>query len=246
MDDLTILKRTKKIKFSQGDPYGFTLVELLLVVTIIGIIIALILPRAGRAKKDSQFSIIRQNCNEISMKIITYAEDLARIQNPKTSYTIKDILYSDIRGDDETSIKSKKLVDKYTGNSDFNVVEKLFSPENGLRNPFNGTNHFSYVNNDISVPSRKAGLIYFIAGKNPASRDYLDFYLLITDIVGEGKAGEWHGSMDMTPETMRHGVFVAKLYDDQEYGGVELDSELIREPAPEYDSSSGREKLSAQ
>ena len=230
MDNLQYLKTPLQKKSFMDNARAFTLVELLLVVTIIGIIIALIVPRAGRAKLDSQFSMIRQNCNEISMKIVTYAEELANTQRSNTSFTTKDILYSDITGDDETAFKSKKLVDKYTGNSDFDVVEKLFSQEDPVKNPFNGTSHFSYVNNDISVPSRKTGLVYFFAGKSPGTNDYLSFYLLITDAVGTGKAGEWYGNMDTTPEAMRHGVFVAKLYDDQEYGGVEVHSEVMFEP----------------
>ena len=243
MNILNCFKKTPNRKFTPGNAAAFSLVELLLVVTIIGIILALVIPKASRAKKDSQFSLIRQNCNEISMKIVTYAEELAGTQRPNTSFTIKDILYSDITGDEETAFTSKKLVDKYTGNQDFDVVENFFSGENSLKNPFNGTNYFSYINNDISIPSRKTGLVYFMAGKSPGTLDYLEFYLLITDAVVEGKAGKWYGNMDMTPATMRHGVFVAKLYDDQEYGGVELDSEVIHDPSLDYISSSDKAEI---
>ena len=245
MDNSERFKPTPQKNLPLVNAAAFTLVELLLVVTIMGIIIALIVPRAGRAKIDSQFSLIRQNCNEISMKIVNYAEELAGIQRSNTSFSIKDILYSDIAGDDETSFTSRKLVDKYTGDPDFNVVAKHFPPENGLKNPFNGTSHFSYINNDISVPSRKTGLVYFIAGKSPGARDYLEFYLLITDVVGDGRAGQWYGNMDMTPETMRHGVFVAKLYDDQEYGGVELNSSLTQNPAPDFTLTSGKQEATS-
>ncbi|WP_300459690.1 type II secretion system protein [Desulfobacula sp.] len=243
MDILNNDKKIQKRNVTPGNAAAFSLVELLLVVTIIGIILALVIPKASRAKIDSQFSLIRQNCNEISMKIVTYAEELASTQRPSTSFTIKDILYTDITGDEETTFTSKKLVDKYTGNQDFDVVENCFSGENSLKNPFNGTNYFSYINNDISIPSRKTGLVYFMAGKSPRAMDYLEFYLLITDAVGEGKAGKWYGNMDMTPGAMRHGIFVAKLYDDQEYGGVELDSEVILERSPDYISSSGKVEI---
>lgn len=245
MEYITCFKKTKKRKFTIGNTSAFTLVELLLVVTIVGIIIALIIPRAGRAKIDSQFSLIRQNCNEISMKIVTYAEEFAGVQRSNTSFTIKDILFSDITGDEEAVFTSKKLVDKYTGDPDFDVIEKQFSQDNGLKNPFNGTSYFSNINNDISIPSRKTGLVYFLAGKSPGARDYLEFYLLITDAVGDGKAGEWYGNMDMTPETMRHGVFVAKLFDDQEYGGIELDNELIQSPAPDVTFLSSKKEITS-
>ena len=245
MKNSAYFKQSPQKKFNPGNAYAFTLVELLLVVTIMGIMIALIIPRAGRAKLDSQFSLIRHNCNEISLKIVTYAEELAGIQRPNTSFTIKDILYSDITGDDATVFTSKKLVDKYTGNPDFDVVENQFSSENGLKNPFNGTSHFSYINNDISIPSRKTGLVYFIAGKSPGASDYLEFYLLITDLVGDGKAGEWYGNMDMTPESMRRGVFVAKLYDDQEYGGIELDTDLIQTSESDLSFLSEKEEISS-
>jgi len=246
MENLNYNKKSQKRNVTMGNNAAFSLVELLLVVTIIGIILALVIPKAARARRDSQFSQIRQDCNEISMKIVTYAEELARTQRPKTSFTIKDILYSDITGDENTAFTSKKLVDKYTGNHDFDVVENLLTGENALKNPFNGTNFFSYVNNDISIPSRKTGLIYFMAGKSPGAMDYLEFYLLITDAVGDGKAGKWYGNMDMTPQAMRRGIFVGKLYDDQEYGGVELDSELIHDPSTNYNSSSGKGEISSQ
>ncbi len=50
---------------------GFTLIEILLVVVMIGIMMAVIVPRGQRANTDSKYSIVRQNCSELA----SYAND---------------------------------------------------------------------------------------------------------------------------------------------------------------------------
>ena len=44
------------------------------------------------------------------------------------NYTLRDFLYDDIE-EDEVGFASRKLVDKYTGNDDYNGVETMVSPE---------------------------------------------------------------------------------------------------------------------
>jgi prepilin-type N-terminal cleavage/methylation domain-containing protein len=207
---------------------GFTLIELLLVVTIIGIVVAAIIPRALRARLDAQYSIIRQDCNEIGVKIMSYAESMAQTQAPGTSFSIKDVLYSDIKKYDNAGFVSEKLVDRYTGDTPFEPVKRLFPGGNMPQNPFNGTSYFAPLNRDISVPSKKPGLIYFAAGKTTPGSDYLDFYLLITGKTEDQGAPAWYGNMGLTNDRLRNGVFVASLYDDKEYGGAEFDSSAPR------------------
>lgn len=201
---------------------GFTLIELLLVLAVIGLIIALILPRAMRARTESNYSMVRQYGSEIACNIMTWAESQARAQRPGCSFTVKDFLYDDITELDGAGIVSGKLIDKYTGNDDYDGVEKLFPPEKMPRNPFNEVSYFSKANDDTEVPGKKTGLLYLAVQKDPRDQDYLNFYLLFTSTSRDSEGGCWHGDMSHEdPDRIRTGVFVARLYNDEEYGGPE-------------------------
>ncbi|NOX24964.1 MAG: prepilin-type N-terminal cleavage/methylation domain-containing protein, partial [Deltaproteobacteria bacterium] len=45
---------------------GFTLIELLLVVVVMGLMLAVIVPRGQRATTDVKYSIVRQNASELA------------------------------------------------------------------------------------------------------------------------------------------------------------------------------------
>ena len=200
---------------------AFTLIELLLVLTIIGLMIAIIVPRAMRAQTDTKFNLVRQYGSEMAGYIMTWAETQSRAQREKMNFTLKDFLYDDI-SEAEAGFTSKKLVDKYTGNDDYNGVETLVPPERMPRNPFNQASYFNRANDDTEVPSKKAGLLYLAARHDPQDRDYLNFYLLFTSTGSDQEGNRWYGGMsNEDDDKIRRGVFVARLYDDQEYGGRE-------------------------
>lgn len=202
---------------------GFTLIELLLVLGIIGIIMVLVIPRAMRAQTESKFSLVRQYGSEMSGYIMTWAEQQARSQRQNTNFTIKDFLYDDISAS-EAGFNSNRIVDKYTGNEDYNGVEMMVPPEKMPRNPFNQASYFSPNNDDTLVPSSKPGLLYLAARKDPLDKDYLNFYLLFTSTGEDGEGSRWHSGMrHLDDDLIRKGVFVARLYDDEEYGGTQED-----------------------
>lgn len=200
---------------------GFTLIEMLLVLVVVGVMAAIVFPRFMRAQADSNFSQVRQYGSEIASYIITWAQDQAQAQRPETTFTLKDFLAEDILEEDGAGVTSRKLVDKYTGNEDYDGVEALIPPERMPLNPFNQVSYFAPVNDDTEVPSKKTGLLYLAAKPDPKHSDYLNFYLLYTSEARD-EAGEWHGGMDhRDADKIRRGIFVTRLYDDQEYGGGE-------------------------
>ena len=64
---------------------GFTLIEILLVVVIMGIMLAVIVPRAWRANIDTKYGVVRQNATELGAYATQWVEKGIQTQNPDTS-----------------------------------------------------------------------------------------------------------------------------------------------------------------
>ncbi len=220
---------------------GFTLIEFLLVMAIIGLLLAVIVPRAQRARIDAKFAEVRQSGSEIAAQIMTWAENQARSQPARLNYTTRDFLNSDIFLP-KLGFTSFRLSAKYTGNQAFAGIQKLLPLGQRPRNPFNLVDYFSAVNDDqvvredfsdsepydsstetTKVPSKKPGLLYLAVLPDPIDENYLNFYLLYTAQVSvDAETGSWYGEMSHQDfNGLRHGIFVARLYDDQEDGGLE-------------------------
>jgi prepilin-type N-terminal cleavage/methylation domain-containing protein len=201
---------------------GFTLIELLLVLTIIGLALAIILPRAMRAQSANKYNMVRQYGSEIAGYIMTWAGNQTQAQRPDTHFTLRDFLCEDITPEEGAGVVSKRLVGKYTGHEDFNGVEKLIPRERLPQNPFNKVSYFSQENDDTEVPSGKEGLLYFAGLPDPTNEDYLNFYLIFTAAGSDEEDNQWYGDMShKDPDKIRQGIFVARLYNDREYGGKE-------------------------
>jgi len=136
----------KKIKESQG----FTLIEILLVVVIMGIMLAVIVPRAWRANIDTKYGLIRQNCNELASFGRAWAEEMIIAQDETSPAVIEDYLDTLINAwlpDDNLNWRGTiQDVANRTPNPPEAVVEDLVPPEKQPRNPFNGASVFALAN----------------------------------------------------------------------------------------------------
>jgi len=232
-----MIERKQTPKFSTR---GFTILEFLLVITIFGLVLAVVLPRALRATYEAKFGMVRQYGSEIASYMTQWAENQVQAQRELSPYTIKDYFMENIdRG--TAGFRSPALIDKYTGNDAFNGVQMLVPPEKIQKNPFNGVSYFNEANDDPEyVPSPKTGLLYFVSGVDPTVHNqyFRNFYLIFT---GTGRSGQWlpwvterdkqgervvrkerdidtranwYGLMDnQDPDAIRHGIFVARVPD---------------------------------
>lgn len=232
------MKRKKQTH--RSSPRGFTLLEFLLVITLFGLVLAVVLPRALRATHEAKFGMVRQYGSEIASYMTQWAENKVIAQRELSPYTLKDYFMENIdRG--TAGFRSPALIDKYTGDDAFNGVQMLVPPEKIQKNPFNSASYFSEVNDDKEdVPSSKPGLLYFVSAVDPstANRYFRNFYLIFTgtgmagqwlpwhtqkDAQGEpfiqkqrnvNKRANWYGQMDhKDPDAIRHGIFVARVPD---------------------------------
>ena len=216
---------------------GFTLIEILLVVVIIGIMLAVIVPRAWRANIDTKYGLVRQSCNELASFGIQWAEQQIEAQTDESRSGMDDYLNSlaghgpggagnQTRGWVARNATASNwtdnpgtLIDIYGRNSAVgnnppeNTVEATIAPEKQPRNPFNGTSVFAAANDPVTAGVPVPGAI--------AVRDFVDgqhnlyvFFFQGTDSTTTDitLATSFYAGMDPTSlQGIRNGIFMAKV-----------------------------------
>jgi prepilin-type N-terminal cleavage/methylation domain-containing protein len=196
---------------------GFTLLEILVVLGIVGFLLAVILPRAWRTRVDTNYSLLRQAAVSLGSWGIEWAERNLESQDEADTCTLDDYL------DSLTGYVGGKL-DAATHNNWFGTVDPMagcrgsavtftvndiMPEENQPRNPFTGLYYLHAAHNGSSV---EPGLLYL--AMLPDGDGFNNYHFLYTseDAVS---ATDWFAGMgDGLPPTfagLKNGVFVARL-----------------------------------
>jgi prepilin-type N-terminal cleavage/methylation domain-containing protein len=199
---------------------GFTLIELVLVVTIIGLISSMIIPRAMRAMTDAKFSLVRQNATETGAYVLMWAQNMAACQGQDKTSTVYDYLMGQAPDANAAAANTKlpSLAGHYTGNDAFDCIEKVVTKTQSISNPFNAVSIFDRLNDDRYVPGHQPGLLYLAAAPDPpspkrAGGGLYNFYFVFTN-TDNG----WYGLSDANdPNEIQRGIFVARLSPNESF-----------------------------
>lgn len=196
---------------------GFTFIEILLVVMIIGILLAVILPRAQRAQIDAKYSIVRQHATELSSYVSLWTQNRQEAKQQSSSWSAFQTLTMspDSLGSEQTSLATRPLVDRYTGSQSYQEqIAPLISRGNRPENPFNNESYFSQANNDDQAPSSKPGLLYLtFSPDDPETEDPPGaFYFIFTAYTDDDAQPAWYGEMGTSQDQSRRGIFVMRVF----------------------------------
>jgi prepilin-type N-terminal cleavage/methylation domain-containing protein len=207
---------------------GFTLIEMLLVMVIMGIMLAVIVPRAWRANVDAKYTLCRQNCTELAKYTQEWCENMLQAQAEDDTATLKDYYQSLKRNQAGVYAAPVALGGNYTDNWNDNkgqlkvnnrteipetCVEALAPPDKKIRNPFNGSGIFDTPNDFYTARHAISGAIAFTGG---ADGSYTYYALLFQGTDNETYSLSANSSFHagMGPNglgAIRNGIFVARV-----------------------------------
>ena len=197
---------------------GFTVIEVMLVLVIVGVIMAIVVPRAWRANIDAKYNIVRQSGSEIASWGLTWAERNLNSQpleegpGPSTvtskliDYleTLKRV-YTGNKNDQNWRVVNPPRPDGRHEDLTYAVLDIM--PQDKLpRNPFNGISYFADEND---------GDIEFGPGQLYLSRfedtfGYYEYYFIYLGTESTS-ATDWYAGMEDNSANARNGIFMTKL-----------------------------------
>ena len=212
---------------------GFTLIEILLVVVIIGIMLAVIVPRAWRANVDTKYGLIRQNGAELGSFAMQWVEDCIQSQDPQNSTAVAANYYASLSGSDGTPAETQlwiadtgenpwvsdtppsvlgRIEPGSTDDAPESPVKALVPPEKAMTNPFNGLNVFVDGNYPDSVPVTGA-LASCMGARETDGWYYVALLFQGTDSTSTDTTSPeaFFAGQDSTSQGLRNGIFVARI-----------------------------------
>lgn len=209
-------KRSKKHRRSRG----FTIIELLLVITIIGAILAVIVPRAWRAGVEAKYGLLQQDCTELASwanewaqrqlesqasndtaNLNAYLESLAGEDTPGTVYWVGESGASNWNNNVPAgfiTIDGRALAPTVK-------VEGIMPAEKKPRNPFSGLPVFASAHDVGTTPVSGA------IGCAWANDGNYRYYALIFLDNSSTATTHFYGGQGTTLAGLRNGTFMARL-----------------------------------
>jgi prepilin-type N-terminal cleavage/methylation domain-containing protein len=195
---------------------GFSLLELMLVIAVVGILVAVVVPRAWRANIDTKYATLKQTCVQLAGFANDWAERQLETQDRDFPHVLDDYMatLTDSGGTD-TWIAAAGNANNWSNavrafgtppnvRTPTAVVKDLVSQDQPLRNPFNGLGVFE-DGNDSEVQGAIA--CASVIDTDPVSGDDYNYYAL----VFQSTSG-WYAGQDPTNLAgLRNGVFIARL-----------------------------------
>ena len=199
---------------------GFTLLELLWVVLIIGVLAAVILPLAMRTKSEMKVSLTRQVAAEVARWGMEWGERQLEGQTIADTSVLNDYIFSLTGGGAAGFVGNSVGNNWITTNAPVAnrgtpltyAVADLVDSGNQPRNPFDGSSYFN-INGANSGAVLKEGLLYLgYILSDGAYHYYLVFTGPDSAVVNQWHAGMGSGFNPLLPlNNLRNGVKMAVL-----------------------------------
>jgi prepilin-type N-terminal cleavage/methylation domain-containing protein len=195
---------------------GFTIVEVLIVIIIIGVILAIVVPRAYRANIDAKYNLVRQAASELANWGNEWAERTLEAQDSSSTCnlnhhvaTLAGVFTGDAGSGNWVFVNDNTAGGcrgGATGDPIQSSVSAIMPQEKQPRNPFTGASYFSTSNDGSNL---QEGLLYL--GQNNDGT-YLHYYFVFTGTDSTGTDDFYAGMGDGSTLTdLRNGVFFARL-----------------------------------
>ncbi len=213
---------TYKITF--GNSKGFTLLELTLVTIIIGILLAVVVPRALRANVEAKYAVVRQSASEVASWGMEWAQRNLDSQDVEATCNMDSYvatLAGYVGNNDNTNWINVNIdrADEQCRPPDDLItysVSDIIDVENHPRNPFNGLSYFNTEGMN-SGNELYSGLLYLgvYPDTEEAPQNVVNYYYFVYTGTDSQNTSQWHAGMGEGAEpdinNLKNGIYMARL-----------------------------------